>query len=125
MNRPSAVFTRWLCASDDADGDWHAEPGHPIEHVASNLRLGPLIGQSSGVKTPADDGFVSIYPGFGQAPAIVARTALPAEAPTLCNRREMSVALRCRDLARNGCRPRRDDNCRLWMTIGHSVVNRC
>src|SRR5437868_5531090 len=124
MNRPSAAFTRWLCASDNAHGDRHAEPGHPVERVAPDLRLAPLVGQSPGVKPPADDGFVSTHRGLGQAPAVVARTALPAETPVLCNRREMSVALRRRDLARNGCRPRRDDNRRPWMTIGHSVVNR-
>src|SRR5919199_2906388 len=109
MNRPSAVFTRWLCASDDAGGDWHAEPCHPVEHVAPDLRLGPLIGQSPGVKAPADDGLVSIHSGLGQASAIVARAALPTHAPVPCDRREMSVALRCRGLARNGRRPRWDD----------------
>ena len=38
--------------SNDLDGDWHAEPCDPIEHVASGLRFGPLIGQSPGMKMP-------------------------------------------------------------------------
>ena len=58
--------------SDDPDGDRHAKACHLIENVASNLRLGSLIGQSSGLKTPADDGLVAIHCGFGQAAAIVA-----------------------------------------------------
>src|SRR5690242_16996442 len=86
---PAACDTRWCTnrprvaspfrsrVSDDPDGDRHAEPCHPVEHVAPDLRLGPLIGQSPGVETPTDDGFVSIHPGLGQAPAVVARAALP------------------------------------------------
>src|SRR5690242_20693535 len=62
----------WDTVSDDPDGDRHAEPGHPVKNVTSNLRLGSLIGQNSGVKAPADDGLVAIHCGFGQAPAIVA-----------------------------------------------------
>ena len=123
MNRPSAAFTRWLCASDDAGGDWHAEPCHPVERVASNLRLGPLVGQSSGVETPAGDGFVSTHSGFGQASAIVARAALPIHAPMFRNRRKVSVALRCRGLARNGRRPQRDGDRSPGTTFGHSGAN--
>jgi hypothetical protein len=75
------------------------------------------------MKTPTDDCFVSIHGGFGQAPTIVARTALPADAPMLCDRRKMSVALRCRGLVRNGRRPGRDDDGGLGMTFSHSSVN--
>ena len=57
--------------SADPDGGRHAERGHPVEHVADNLCLGLLIGQSSGVKPPADDGLVAIHCGFDQARAIV------------------------------------------------------
>lgn len=64
------------------------------ERVASDLRFCSLIGQSPGVKTPADDGFVSINSGLGQAAPVVARTALPIHASMLCDRGEMSVALR-------------------------------
>src|SRR5690349_17615576 len=92
-NRPRVASPFRFRVSDDPDGDRHAEPCHPVEHVAPDLRLGPLSGQSPGVEAPADDGFVSIHPGFGQAAAVVARAALPTHAPVFCNRREMPVAL--------------------------------
>jgi hypothetical protein len=34
--------------SADSGGDRHSERRHPVEHVAANLCLGPLIGQSPG-----------------------------------------------------------------------------
>jgi hypothetical protein len=43
------------------DGDWHAEPGHPVENVACDLRLGPLSAQIPNLQTPADDGLVAIH----------------------------------------------------------------
>jgi hypothetical protein len=47
--------------SADPNGGGHAEPRHPVEHVhvAADLCLGPLIGQSPSVKPPSDDGFVT------------------------------------------------------------------
>src|SRR5271157_4462047 len=45
-----------LRGSTDPDRRRHAEAGHAIQNVAADLRLGPLIGQSPGLKTPADDG---------------------------------------------------------------------
>jgi len=68
--RPGRLPSR-LRTSDDPDGDRHAESGHPVKNVTSNLRLGSLIGQNPGVKAPADEGLVAVYCGFGQAPAIV------------------------------------------------------
>jgi hypothetical protein len=76
-------------------GDWHAEPGHPIKHVAPDLCLGPLIGQSPGLELPTDDSFVAKHRGFGQAAAIVARTTLSPHSAVLCDLHEMSIAL-CR-----------------------------
>jgi hypothetical protein len=58
--------------SNDPEGDWHAEPCHPTEHVATDLRFGPLIGQAPGKKTPTNDSFISMHRGFDQAPTIVA-----------------------------------------------------
>src|SRR6202171_882834 len=52
---------------------WHAEPRHPVEHIASDFCLGPLIGQSPGVETPADDGLIAKHRRFDQTPAAVAR----------------------------------------------------
>ena len=51
--------------SADPYGGRHAERRHPVEHVAANFCLGPLIGQSSGVKPRADDGLVAFRPGSG------------------------------------------------------------
>src|SRR5271156_3344421 len=58
--------------SADPDSGGHTERRHPVEHVAANFSLGPLIGQSPGVKPPADNGLVAIHCGFDQAPTIVA-----------------------------------------------------
>ena len=72
MNRSLIVSPVLPRVSPNPDGGRHAERGHPVEHVAANLCLGPLIGQSPGVKPPADNGLVAIHFGFDQAPAIVA-----------------------------------------------------
>jgi hypothetical protein len=53
-----------LHVSFDTNGDRHAEAGHLVERVTSDLGFGPLIGQSP-VETPTDDGLVSIHRGFG------------------------------------------------------------
>ena len=57
--------------SEDPGGGRHAEPRHPVEHIASDFRLGPLIGQSPGVESPADDGLVANHRGLNQASSIV------------------------------------------------------
>src|SRR5580704_7075271 len=53
MNRSLIVSPILPRGSADPDGGQHAERGHPVEHVAANLCLGLLIGQSPGVKPPA------------------------------------------------------------------------
>jgi hypothetical protein len=53
----------------DTNGDRHAEAGHSIEDVATELCLGLLTGQSPGVETPADDGLVSVHRRFNEAPS--------------------------------------------------------
>jgi hypothetical protein len=50
----SLILFDWL-------GHWHTEAGHPVQDVAADLRLGLLIAQSLGMKTPTDDGFVSVH----------------------------------------------------------------
>ena len=54
-----------------ADGDRHAEARHPIENVASDSRLGPLIGQSAGVESSSNDGLVAEHRSLDQASSIV------------------------------------------------------
>ena len=76
----------------DSNGGRHADTRHPIQYVASNLCLGPLRGQSSGLKPSANDGPVPIHRSLDQAPSAVARAALPAHAPMLFDRRNMRVA---------------------------------
>ena len=104
-------------------GGRHAEMRHPVEHVAPDFRLGPLIGQSPGVQPPADDGLVAIHPRLDQAPAIVARTTLPADPSMLPDRCNMLIALRPRGLTRNGRCSWRDDNRGARVTIGNSIVD--
>jgi hypothetical protein len=43
-NRPTVVFPLSVWVSADPGGDWHAETGHPVEHIAPDFCLGPLIG---------------------------------------------------------------------------------
>jgi hypothetical protein len=108
MNRMKALFFPDVLVLFDPDGDRHAEAGHAVEDIASDLRLGLLIWQCPGVKASADDGFVSVYCRFDSAPPGISRTPLPANAAMPCNRLEMHVALRRRSLARNGRRSRRE-----------------
>jgi hypothetical protein len=82
-----------------ADGDWHAEPCHPVEKIACNLDFGPLIAQNPSAQTPANGGLAAIHRDFDQALNTVARAALPGDAFMLRDYREMPVTLRCR-----GCR---------------------
>ena len=85
----------------DTDQDRHAEACHSVERVAGDFGLGPLIGESPGVKTPADDGLVSVHRGFNEAPPGISGTPLPANTPLPCDRLEMLVALCGRTLAQN------------------------
>ena len=72
MNRSLVTSLLSPRVSADPDGGRHSERRHPVEHVAANIWLGPLIRQSPGTKPPADNGLVATHCGFGQAPAIVA-----------------------------------------------------
>ena len=72
MNRSLVASPLSPRVSADPDGGRHAERRHPVEHVAPNFCLGALIGQSPGVKPPADNGLIAIHCGFEQAPTIVA-----------------------------------------------------
>ena len=64
MNRSLVASPVLPRVSADPDGRRHAERRHPVEHVAANLCLGPLIGQSPAAKPPADNGLVAIHCGF-------------------------------------------------------------
>src|ERR1700733_10907348 len=93
-DRPAKCLPFSVCVSADPGGDRHAEPCHPVEHVASDFRLGPLIGQNPCVKSSADDGLVAKHCRLGQTSTIIAGASLPAHASMLCNGREMLVTLR-------------------------------
>src|SRR5260221_14741736 len=86
----------------DANGDRHAEVGHSVEDAAADPCLSLMIGQSPGVKRPADDGLVSVHRGFNEAPPGISGAALPSKAPMLFDRSRMVIALRRPGLARNG-----------------------
>jgi len=68
MNRLTAVLGWWLFALFDSNGSRHTEAGHPAQDVASDLRLGLLIGQSPGVEAATEDRFVSGHGGLHPAP---------------------------------------------------------
>ena len=57
--------------SVDPDGGRHAERRHHVENVAPDFCLGPLIGQSPGVESPANDVLVAEHGGLDQASSIV------------------------------------------------------
>jgi hypothetical protein len=113
---------RGICPSGsgsaDSSGGRHAETRHPIEYVASNLCLGALRRQSSSPKSSANNGLVPIHGRLYQAPAVVARTPLPAHASMLCDRCNMPIALRHHScsLIRNRRRSRRNDD--LGVRVG-------
>src|SRR3954469_19433530 len=100
---------RQLRALFDADRDRHAEAGHSVEGVAGDFRFGSLIGQSPGMKTPADDGLVAIHRRFDEAPPAVSATTLPSDAAVVLDRTQMAIALRRAAITQNGCRSRRND----------------
>ena len=83
MNNLPAASVHPGRVSSDSNTGRHADTRHPIEHVASNLCLDPLIAQSPGLKSPINDDLVPIDRSFDQAPTIVARTARPAHASML------------------------------------------
>jgi hypothetical protein len=45
--------------SSNPGGDRHAETRHPVEYIAPDFRLGPLIRQNPGVKSSTSDGLVA------------------------------------------------------------------
>src|SRR3954452_19200307 len=87
----------------DTDGDRHTQAGHSVERVAGDFGFGLLVGQSPGMKTPADDGLVAIHRGFHEAPSAISRATLPSNATVLLDRTQMIIALRRAGLAQNGC----------------------
>ena len=62
----------WRALLGSSLGDRHAQLAHPIENIAPELGLDPLVRQIPGVKAPTYDGFVPKHPGFDQASAVVA-----------------------------------------------------
>src|SRR3954462_13308618 len=64
MNTIWAASPPQLRVLFDTDGDRHAEAGHLVEGVAGDFGFGLLIGQTPGMKTPADDGLVWIHRRF-------------------------------------------------------------
>jgi hypothetical protein len=55
----------------------HAQPGHPVEHLAADLGLHLLVNQTLGAKAPTDDRLVSVDCGFYPGTPIVPRASLP------------------------------------------------
>jgi hypothetical protein len=110
-------------ASTDPDAGWHTEARHPVQHVASDFRFDLLTGQSPGVESLSNDGFVSIHRSLNETSSVVARTTLPADATMLFDGRNMLIALRRPARTRNRRRPRCNDDVSLRMPIRHSVVD--
>jgi hypothetical protein len=92
MKQSAGLTSPSAFVSANPSGDWHAEPRHPIGHVATARCVGPLIGQIPDLKSPTYDSFVAKHRGFDQAAAIVARTTLPSGPALLCDFREVSIA---------------------------------
>jgi len=100
-NTNSALFLPQPVILLDPNGDRHTETRHAVEDVAADLCLGLLIGQSPGVKTPAEDGFICTS-RFQRGSARSIRNSAASHYAPACDRREMLVALCRRTLARNG-----------------------
>jgi Transposase DDE domain len=64
----SPVPTR---VSVNPGGGGHIRPHHSVEHIAPGFRLGLLVGQSPGLKPPADDGLVAKHRRLNQTSSIV------------------------------------------------------
>src|ERR1700712_3604416 len=86
----------------DTDGDRHAGAGHLVEGVAGDFGFGLLIGQSPGMKTPADDGLVAIHRRLHEAPPAISGTTLPSDAAMVLDRTQMLITLRRAGLTENG-----------------------
>src|ERR687894_836241 len=71
----------------------HAEPGHPVEHRATDPGLGLLGGQGPGAKTTTDDGLVPEHGGLAERAPAVADRLLPAQASSVLDRPDVAVAL--------------------------------
>src|SRR4051795_9039099 len=77
MNTVWVASPPQACVLFDTDGDRHTEAGHPVEGVAGDFGFGSLIGQTSGMKTPANDGLVAIHRGPHEAAPAISRAMLP------------------------------------------------
>ena len=77
----------------------------------------------SGREGATDDALVAKHRGLNQTPAIIARAALPAYASMFHNRREMFVTRRCGGFTWNGRYPWWNDDRRVRMTLGDSIVD--
>jgi hypothetical protein len=122
MNTPAGASCPSLPGLFDPNRDGHAEVGQAVQYVAADLRLGQLIGQSPSVKAPANDSLVSVHCRFDETASTISRAALPIDTPMLGNRLQMRIALGRRDFTQNRCRPRRDDDRRVGMTLRDSII---
>jgi hypothetical protein len=66
-----------------------AEAGHFVEHGAADFCFDLSVGQSLGMKAPADDGFVSINRGFDEAAPAISGTTLPSKPSVSFDRTRM------------------------------------
>ena len=123
MNTPAGASCPSLPGLFDPNRDGHAEVGQAVQYVAADLRLGQLIGQSPSVKAPANDSLVSVHCRFDETASTISRAALPIDTPMLGNRLQMRIALGRRDFTQNRCRPRRDDDRRVGMTLRDSIID--
>ncbi len=123
MNIPAAAFLGLAFGLFDPNRDWHAEAGHAVQDVAADFRLGPLIGQSPGMKAPTDDGHISIHRRLDQTAPAVSRTTLPSKPSVLFDRTKMAISLRCAGVTQHRCRSRRDDYARRRVSLQHLIIN--
>jgi hypothetical protein len=98
MNTVWAASPPQTCVLFDTDEDWHTQAGHSVERVAGDFGFGLLIGQSPGMKTPADDGLVAIHRRLHEAPPAIPTATLPSDAAVVLDRTQMVIALRRADL---------------------------
>ena len=76
----------------DTDRDRHTEASHSVKGVAGDFGFGLLIGQSPGMETPADDGLVAIHRRLDEAPPVMSRATLPADAAMVLDRMKLLIA---------------------------------
>src|SRR5829696_2413691 len=79
--------------SGDALRHRHPEPGHPVEHRATDPGFGLLGRQSPGAKTTTDEGFVAEHGRLSERAPAVADRLLPAQAPLVPDRLDVLVPL--------------------------------